>query len=426
MPLQAGPAPTIYLEAAQHIGRQLCRDAIWCEQSCNWLSYSGEEQADARLPVRPYARALQQDLYSGLSGVLFFLNALRRVIQEPWLKKIQAGALQALLKMTENPTGSGMYAGTAGTAYVLITAGREMDNPQALQRGLELLRALAQRPSSENRLDLIDGSAGEILILLRMHRDFPNEQFLDTAITLGRWLVEAAMPQTTGKAWVTIEGARPLTGLAHGAAGIAHALQELYQETHIPAFLEAAEQGFAYEAGCYDVEAGNWPDFRSDVPELGQGLAPGEKPYCATAWCHGAPGIGLTRLRAWELTGKQAYLDEANQALKTTLETQQFEMMPNICLCHGLTGNADLFIEAARILKDPKWMEPARTVADWLYQKRVGESAALLSGIQTDYDLPDLMLGWSGVGYFFLRMHDVERFPSILYGCNLKKTESWT
>ncbi len=48
------------------------------------------------------------------------------------------------------------------------------------------------------------------------------------------------------------------------------------------------------------------------------------------------------------------------------------------------------------------------------------------SGIQTEYDLPDLMLGWSGVGYFFLRMYDVERFPSILYGCNFKKTESWT
>ncbi|WP_442168444.1 lanthionine synthetase LanC family protein, partial [Rhizobium leguminosarum] len=82
--------------------------------------------------------------------------------------------------------------------------------------------------------------------------------------------------------------------------GIAWALLELHRETSLEAFRIAAEEGFRYEQHWFSPEQENWPDLRNY-----QAKATGTKQSLAysTAWCHGAPGIGLSRLRAYEISG---------------------------------------------------------------------------------------------------------------------------
>ena len=76
----------------------------------------------------------------------------------------------------------------------------------------------------------------------------------------------------------------PLTGMSHGASGIAVALLELHAATGRVEFLEAARGSFAYEDSLFDPQVGNWPDLRvtDDAPPT-----PSSHSYFR-AWCHGA------------------------------------------------------------------------------------------------------------------------------------------
>src|SRR5208283_1656347 len=109
----------------------------------------------------------------------------------------------------------------------------------------------------------------------------------------------------------------PLTGMSHGASGIAFALLELHAATGRSQFLEAARGGFAYEDSLFDPKVGNWPDLRA-AGDPGTAPLP---PSHGRTWCHGAPGIALARLRAVALDPEHAtaHLAMARAAITTTL-----------------------------------------------------------------------------------------------------------
>ena len=79
----------------------------------------------------------------------------------------------------------------------------------------------------------------------------------------------------------------------------------------------------------------------------------GETPTrCMTAWCHGAPGIGLARVRSL------AHLDDATSRaeIATALATTLAEGFGrNHSLCHGDLGNLEFVLQAGQRLGDPRW-----------------------------------------------------------------------
>jgi lantibiotic modifying enzyme len=166
---------------------------------------------------------------------------------------------------------------------------------------------------------------------------------------------------------------------------------------------------FQYERTLFDSHSGNWPDFR-EQPSRG-GLA---KNYCVF-WCHGAPGIGLSRLRAYSLLGEPILRDEALAAIRTTscaIESALSAGTENYSLCHGLTGDAELLLQAARVLgPEMACRDLSVAVAD------VGIRSYAPSGRwpcgSGSGETPNLMLGLAGIGHFYLRLHD-PRVPSIL------------
>jgi lantibiotic biosynthesis protein len=165
---------------------------------------------------------------------------------------------------------------------------------------------------------------------------------------------------------------------------------ELFHETREDKFRVAAEEGFRYERSCFDVERENWPDFREPG---GHYLDP--PPRFLTAWCHGAPGIGLSRLRAWQILGDDVYREEAEAAIRTTLKS--FGDEGSYCLCHGHAGNAELLLRASEVLGKPEYRDAA---------ERVGVEGVepWRCGGPTENETPDLMLGLAGIGYFYLRL----------------------
>ena len=114
-------------------------------------------------------------------------------------------------------------------------------------------------------------------------------------------------------------------------------------------FRAAAGAAIAYERTLFSAGAGNWLDVRErEAPDPpASGPAP-----CMTAWCHGAPGIGLARLRSLPHLDDATIRGEIGTALATTV-AEGFGR--NHTLCHGDLGNLDFVVQAAEALGDPRW-----------------------------------------------------------------------
>ncbi|HEX8337304.1 MAG TPA: lanthionine synthetase LanC family protein, partial [Pyrinomonadaceae bacterium] len=267
--------------------------------------------------------------------------------------------------------------------------------------------------------DVLAGSAGAIPALLHLHRRYGPEPLLELARRHGEFLVGAARKTQTGWSWNTLNIApeqrrQDLNGFSHGAAGISWALLELWKATGEAKFRVAAEQGFAYERQWFDARQENWPDFRG-LYDAWSGT-PGQPGFMA-AWCHGAPGIGLSRVRAYELTNQEVYRREAEAALRCTSRTlaaAPAHGQVNYSLCHGSAGNAELLVYAARAFGDDSHRQLAEQVGLLGVEHYSKSLSPWPCGVLQGGETPGLLLGLAGIGHFYLRLHDPAGVPSVL------------
>jgi len=275
-----------FLDTADRIGARICRDAIWSGDRCNWIAGYVEG------PSTIVHQALSPAVYSGTAGIALALLKLFEATGEPVFRMTGEGALrQALSREDHLRSGShfGFFDGLSGIAYV--AAQHDSYLPAAL-------RLATQLPADDSRIDIINGSAGAIGALLFLHRKSGDACLLQLARDHGENLLRRANRTDAGWSWKTsASDSADLTGFAHGASGIAWALLELFHDTGDREFRDAALEAFRYERAHFNAEEQNWPDFRYP-PVKGQSRQSG-----AVMWCHGAPGIGLARLRAWQMLG---------------------------------------------------------------------------------------------------------------------------
>jgi lantibiotic modifying enzyme len=263
---------------------------------------------------------------------------------------------------------------------------------------------LRQAAPDRSQPDLISGSAGAIAVLLNLHARAPSPPLLEAAVRHADLLLEEAARSDHGWSWKTIPASRNLTGFSHGASGIAWALLEVHRASGEDRFQEAALQAFRYEQCCFDQAEHNWPDFR------------GEQPSYPVFWCHGAAGIALSRLRAWQILGHPNLLSEARAGLQTV--EQHSASLTGFSLCHGRAGNADVLIHASQVLGEESWLKTAQAIAEEGLERFERRRVPWPCGLPDANETPDLMLGLAGIGHFFLRLADPARIPSVLLpGC---------
>jgi lantibiotic modifying enzyme len=424
---QAGVAPELFLKAAAGIGRALCRTAYWDKEGrwCNWVGRSTREAPAGGGPLTPTAAALGPDLYAGSAGVALFLAQLAAVTGDGECRRTADGALARSIRQADRqPPGAipalSFHAGLVGLAYAAhrvaaLTGGAATGDPV----GSLLARAEAARASS-HLLDVLGGNAGAIPALLVLGGGEHGSRAAALAVSLGDELCRTAVRQ--GGAWVwDVEqacgpgfGTRPLTGLAHGAAGLGLALLELYAATGREDFLEGGRAAFAYEDQLFDPRARNWPDLRASEPAG----AAATGPHYMVAWCHGAAGIGLARLRARALDPARgaAYAAAAHAALDTTAAT--LEGLVNLpggdaTLCHGLCGLAETLLTGGQWLGEEGYRTRARAATAALVARHAA-AGDWPSGVPSRGPSPSLMLGTAGVGYHLLRQYDPRRVPPVL------------
>jgi lantibiotic modifying enzyme len=206
----------------------------------------------------------------------------------------------------------------------------------------------------------------------------------------------------------------PHTGFSHGAAGIGLALFELYGKTGRDDFLAAGRKAFAYEDSRFDPVEENWADLRQPAAS---DVSPPSGHYACT-WCHGAPGIALSRLRAAQLDPGQSdlYLTYAQAALRTTLKTLRQALSSSSfdpTLCHGAGGLIEVLWTGAEWLDRPGFRDAAFEAATELARASQA-GAGWRSGLACGGPNPSLMVGDSGVGLLFLRIHNPQFVPPLL------------
>jgi lantibiotic biosynthesis protein len=402
--------PDKFLSASEIIGLKICRDAIWHSGRCNWIGPNVEQVHDQR---KIYFRALTSEFYGGTSGIAFFLANLNSATPYPLLARTARGAMSHAwsgIDKIPHALRLGFYTGALGVAYSSILTGRLLDDQNMVERGLEEFHRFSQGDLIGCGVDVVDGLAGAIPAFIKIQRLYPDSTLTAFILCMGEHLIKASQRTDIGLSWKTIEPvSKHLTGFAHGTAGIATALMELFLFSGENRWLDAALGAITYENHYFDKTSSNWPDFRN----FSQKQSDDELVY-SVAWCHGAPGIALSRLRAFEITGREDLREDAVRALQTTSRQSMPEYLSNFSLCHGLSGNASILQYGSCILNDRQWFESAMSVAESGVNENIRENLPFQNGLNNDLESPDFMLGLAGIGYFFLQMFDNKRFPCPL------------
>jgi lantibiotic modifying enzyme len=359
-----------------------------------------------------------------------FLAEYAAVTGDPGARRASLGALRhAFLKAERIQPGArrSLYTGWLGIALAAARAGMLFGQLELLDRALDLACGSTSEDSPRHEHDLLGGSAGGIVGCLALMSITQERALLDFAMRLGEDLVAASrLSKRTGAlSWPTMSSktAAPLTGFSHGAAGIGFALLELWNATGDSRFREAALGAFRYEQLWLDPLLGNWPDFREIGPGRGKVAEAGAHSY-VTYWCHGAPGIALSRLRAHALTADPARYEEALVGVRATERAVRSDLSASssdYSLCHGLAGNATVLLHAAHALEVTE-AGSAGSSLEQLAQEAAEEGVRRYNangwwacgvGGRLAAQTPALMLGLAGIGYFYLRLAN-PTLPSLL------------
>jgi type 2 lantibiotic biosynthesis protein LanM len=389
------------IATASRIGDRLCELAIEGGDGDN--SWIGLTIAGSHWILNPLGR----DLYSGLPGIALFFAYLGKVTGNNEYTRRAASTLATLRKQIrlggKDFRQVGAFEGWGGMIYTWTHLAALWGRDDLLDEAEGMLERVLSLVGSDDSFDLIGGSAGGICSLRVFHQVTSSERALLAMRHMGSRLIEAAQSQPQGLAWKSNAlSEKPLTGFSHGTAGIALALLELNNLTGEYRWKETAEGALAFERSLFSAAAGNWPDLRGTAESGGNKYM--------TAWCHGAAGIGLSRLRMLELSpGDETLSRELQIAVETTLRDG---FGGNHSLCHGDLGNLELIQSAGRASRNQQLLkEASRLTAHILASiQENGWACGVPLGVET----PGLLPGIAGIGYGLLRQAEPDHVPSVL------------
>ena len=367
-------------------------DALTGAHDTTWMTLAMVPDGE-----RVNVQVLGPSLYDGRAGLAAFCFAadapdLGALAIDPLLDSLNGHDLSATRRAV---VGSGL--GLSGVGGYLRTVRFLADHDQlAEQRARATETALVRAVSAEyvardSRLDLIGGAAGLISPLAALvERDTLDEADRAAAVTLLRAAADLLVQrQLDSGGWRTLPASAPITGLAHGASGIALALAQAARTISDERYLDAALRGLAYERSCYDPTAGNWPDYRATA---GGGFMLG--------WCAGAPGIALARAGLIDLLPDHdetaQWREELRAAAATTAEAP---LSIRDHLCCGNLGRAAILRTVATATGDAALRTAADRIVDEVLAATVdGLPRAILPTPRDGLSVPGLMTGLAGFG----------------------------
>jgi type 2 lantibiotic biosynthesis protein LanM len=392
------------LNLAGRIGDRLERLSIRGNDDATWIGLTSVDERSWSL------RPLGIDLYGGVAGVTLFLACLGELTGEDRYTALARAASRQMQRQVEKLRPSmiliGGFSGWGGVIYALTRLGALWREGVFFEQAEALIDLVSNLIERDDSYDVIAGSAGCIGALLSLHQITGSARSLAVAANCGDRLITCAKPMNTGLGWSGRGmGETPLAGFSHGAAGIAWALSKLAAVTNVDSYRSAAVAAIEYERSLFLPTGQGWLDPRR--LETKTSTAQGEPEHIMTAWCHGAPGIGLGRLASLTQIDEEKTLAEIRVALELTL-ARGFGQSHS--LCHGDLGNLDFLLQAKAMLNDGGAL--IERISAIILQDL--EEHGPVCGVPSGVESPGLMTGLAGIGYGLLRIAEPVRIPSVL------------
>lgn len=310
------------------------------------------------------------DLYNGLAGVHLMLDRVTRTSVGMKYRELFQDVANTASRFGEAVTldsasieknirslNVGLFdqlSGIAISQYLsLHKGGEQVQASESLRRTVLMLCEMV--PHDEN-FDVISGSAGAVFLGCLISNSYglprPVAESCDMLVELSIERLLASIRRSEGSAfWATKENPSGLTGLSHGAAGVAAALVFGAKriDRRLDECVDAACAALAWERSMFDDTFG-WADLR---PEAQQSA--GAEPL--QAWCHGSGGAYIARSIIRSSVGKfltvydLEMLDREISFAVNKLASKTESMIQgggSDCLCHGTLGNLLVLQQATK------------------------------------------------------------------------------
>lgn len=385
--------------AAKTLGQADCTDT-----EVMWPVHKTDQNGWSRIDCANYR------LSDGVLGVLLYLARLDEVspgsVDIGLVKQSAREQFTTLLNHDFEVDGCGAFEGLGGVIYVLSHLISLWPEEQFKDYGEHFINKMAKLVNGNLAFDVQAGSAGAILSLLSYYKVTSNTRALQISTAFGHQLVDAFTVKDGVSGWPSIKHKGSIvTGFAHGNAGIAYALMSLYKVVRKDDFYCVAAKAVAFEQLTYCAQTGNWSDLRFSSAD--------EQRKCAmNAWCHGAMGIGYSRLMMQGLADESLNdllaLDVQHASAKMTSQTR----LSDHGLHHGNFGNQEfvqqLMLSGHNI--EITQSEFTDNINQCLAQlERQGSYPG-----QNRLETLGMMNGLTGVGYQLLKFALPNQVPSIL------------
>jgi type 2 lantibiotic biosynthesis protein LanM len=340
-------------------------------------------------------------LYSGSSGIALLFARLALAsegkVADQWRQRAWS-CLEGVAGLADLQRNDQLFRlvrdqpfGIAGTGGMLLAlallerAGLHQAKPLAES----LIDQLQPRGLLDDQgIDIILGVAGLIgPLLLHSH---PRAKEL--AVLCGERLITLQLDDGSWAAGA-MSNQGNLTGFSHGAAGMAAALSCLHKATHEKRFAESARHAIAYERSVFNPERNNWPDFTttSDTTNF------------RSTWCHGAPGILMSRHVLWATGLMDEQITTELQAARnnTMAELESFASSRTADraahLCCGILGLSGLLRLDAYLTGQPLLPQVQNAESTLITRARAVGGYTLYSTDSGWINLPGLFTGKAGV-----------------------------
>ena len=380
---------TSYLAKAKEIGNILEKYVVWNEDqtACTWLMQLIDHD---KLKLG----GLNGFLYEG-GGVIIFLVYLARETKDEQYKRLAYAGLKGIEEQINetdflNPLSA--FNGMGSLAYLYYTLYQSEPDKQMYEKYSIVIEKMINIPLKNQSLDFVTGLSGLLVMIVNIYE-------IEKDVRLKKWCQKVADYMFEQ---VVNDESLALTGISHGYAGFQLAFAKAGACLKEEKFFALVNELVKRENKSYDEKEGNWADLRNE----------GEPNFSSVFWCHGAPGIALSRALTQQCCHEkfEFLADDVHRGVDKLIE-EGFSDDLDHSVCHGVFGNIDILITLSKIMGDPKYLEVAHHKSQRCLNQI--ESKRVKFGLSHAFDLMSFMLGITGMGYVLLRLHN-EKIPSVL------------
>ncbi|TXR75971.1 type 2 lanthipeptide synthetase LanM family protein [Bacillus sp. BF9-10] len=378
-----------FLNEAKKIGDEIVNRAIVGDNFKDALWFGLNLDNNEQFKLSP----ISIDLYNGSLGIVLFLGILAKETNDEKYKKYAVAGLNYIenkLAHTKLQSTSA-FSGYSSLSYVYAYLGKIWSDQKLIHQSREYINKIdSLLIKNETTYDFVGGLSGSLLVLVRLYEEFNFTELKPICDLIAQKLLNQASNQ--------IKTNTLLTGLAHGASGYAWPLLEYAYKMDQNHLLNDILAILNYENSKVNDNQDNWLDLREN-----------ESFDAPAFWCHGAGGIGISRLMMSQII-ENTNINGDLQKCINVLMTKGFGTSNT--LCHGDFGNLDFLLTYAQVTKNNEYIKISREIGRHVLKQKE-ENGQWNLDQHGDVNILGFMIGISGIGFELLRLNN-PNIPSVL------------